>query len=34
MEGHVDWSPPHVTDMQAATSHVHSGDVTDEAAAM
>ena len=27
---------PHlpVTDMQAATSHVHSGDVTDEAAAM
>ena len=33
-EGHVDRSPPHVTDMQAATSHVHSGEVTDEAAAM
>lgn len=32
MEGHEEWSAPHVTDMQAATSHVHSGDVTDAAA--
>lgn len=32
MDGHVGWSAPHVTDMQAATSHVQSGDVKDEAA--
>lgn len=32
MDGLVGWSAPHVTDMQAATSHVQSGDVKDEAA--
>lgn len=33
MEGHVEWSAPHVTDMQAATNHVQSGDVTEAAMA-
>ena len=32
MEGLVEQSPSHVTDMQAATSHVQSGDATEEAA--